>query len=266
MTPFLLELINISKKNTTGSDGSYSVLCDINMQIEAVESTGFVTSLIAPSEVGRTTLLRIISGIENQSGGYRKLNGNEYHQPNGSIAYIPENPCSYPWLSVKQNVLFALKCKRLQSDENEIMRVLKAVELTGYEDHFPDAKSIGFRFRIALARALSVNPKIIVLNDPFSKMSIETKLELYSVIKNICNIYRVVFLLATSNLIESIMLSKILFLMSGDSGTIFDKIKSELGNSTILSPFKDEAFLELLNRVELKLREQNFSDTLKYSV
>jgi ABC-type nitrate/sulfonate/bicarbonate transport system ATPase subunit len=117
-----------------------------------------------------------------------------------------------------------------------------------------------------LARALSVNPQIILLDDPFRQMNPETKEEIYSLLKNICNNYQTVFILATTNLIEAIILSKWLFLMTNDTGTIFDKIACELGNSTLYSPLKDQKFLELLNRVEFKLRERNINDMIAHSV
>jgi ABC-type nitrate/sulfonate/bicarbonate transport system ATPase subunit len=169
-------------------------------------------------------------------------------------------------MNVEQNIKFALSNSEKSSGKTEIKKIINDVELTGYEEHFSDSKSLGFRFRTALARAVSINPKIILLDDPFKRMNSETKEEIFSLLQNICKNYHVVFILATTNLIEAIILSKMLFLLSSDTGTIFDKLEIELGNSTLHSPLKDEKFLELLNRVELKLRERNITDMITHSV
>ena len=266
MSSSLLELKNISKTFNEKSGAAHSVLNDVNLEIDSPGEKGFIVSIISAVDAGKSTLLKIISGLENQSSGSKYLTGSEYNQADGSIVYIPENPSSFPWMSVKENILFAIKGKDKSVDENVINKIINDVELTGYEEHFPDDKSSGFRFRISLARALVINPKIVLLDDPFKIMSNETKGEIYSLLLHICNNYRTVFILATTNVIESLILSKTLFLMNKHTGTIFDKMESELGNSTISTPLKDQKFIELLNRVELKLREQNITDTITHSV
>lgn len=266
MSSLLLELKNISKTFNEESGAAHSVLNDVNIQIELPGEKGFIVSIISSIGAGKSTLLKIISGIENQSSGSKFLIGNEYHKSDGSIVYIPENPSSFPWMSVRENVLFGLRNRGNSFDEKEVKKIINDVELTGYEDHYPDDKSLGFRFRMSLARALAIQPKIILLDDPFKRMSSDTKGEIYSLLLHIRNNYRTVFILATTNLIEAIVLSKMLFLMDKDIGTIFDKIEHELGNSTFYSPLKDQKFIELLNRVELKLRKKNITDTITHSV
>ncbi len=266
MSSSLLELINISK-DYTGSSGSHKhVLSEINITLKNVVTEGYVASIIGPVNSGKSTLLKIISGIEHQTSGVKRIFGKEYNIADGSIVYIPENPSSLPWLNVRENIEFVLNQKKINIDKTFVKKIINDVELTGYENHLPDDKSLGFRFRISLSRALAVSPKIILLDEPFIRMSTETKSEIFSLLKNICKNYHVVFILATINIIDSIILSKILFLLSKDTGTIFDKMEVELGNSTLHSPFKDEKFLDLLNRVELKLREKNISETITFSV
>lgn len=266
MSSSLLELINISK-DYIGSSGSHKqVLSEINITLKNVVTEGYIASIIGPVNSGKSTLLKIISGIEPQTSGIKKLSGDEYNNTDGTIVYIPENPSSLPWLNVKENIEFILKHKRLNKDDEHIKKILRDVELTGYENHFPNDTSYGFRFRIALARALIIQPKIILLDEPFIRMSSGTKTEIFALLKSICKNYQIVIILATINIVESLILSKILFLLSKDMGTIFDKIDIEMGISTFRSPFKDKMFIDLLNRVELKLREKNISETITFSV
>lgn len=266
MSSALLELINISKDYEGSSGSHHNVLSDINLKLYETSNEGYIVTLIGRVNSGRSTLLKIISGIESQTSGTKKILGEEYNSADGRIIYIPEKPSSLPWLNVRENIEFVLEQKKITIDKTIVEKIINDVELTGYENHLPDDKSPGFRFRISLARALAVNPKIILLDEPFLRMSTETKSEIFSLLKSVCKNYQVAFILATINIIDSFILSKILFLLSRDTGTIFDKMDVELGNSTLHSPLKDEKFLDLLNRVELKLREKNINETITFSV
>ncbi|QQS34550.1 MAG: ABC transporter ATP-binding protein [Ignavibacteriales bacterium] len=260
MSEYLLELQNISKSLTDERGVLIHLLENIPLNIEKQDNDGAIYSIIAPRCSGKTTLLKIISGVENQTSGIKKFDGKEYTSADGSIIYISQNSLSFPWLNVKDNICFPVLEKNKSVNENHISKIINDVGLAGYNNHFPDEKSFGFRFRIALARALTTNPKIILLDDTFNSMKYETKTEIYSLLKIICKNYHTVFILTTSDPIEALILSKTVFLMSKFKGTIFDKIEIELGNSAYISPLNDKSFIDLLNRVELKLRKQNSDD------
>ena len=148
------EVNSLSKDYTDSSGFTVHLLEGISFEIEK----GSITSLLAPTGAGKSSLLRILSGLDTQTTGTVKVNSE-----NKKIVYIPSAPSSFPWYSVKENLSL------VSNDENKINSVIKDVGLEGYENHFPDNNSLGFRFRISLARALAAGADIIILDEPFNK-------------------------------------------------------------------------------------------------
>ena len=220
-----LEIQNVTKYFPGEAGSKLLVLDNINLTNDFKQNKGSIVSILAPFASGKSTLLKIIAAIETPSEGKIILNGRQYDKPDGQIVYIPEKPSSYPWLNVKQNIIFASAAAK--NNKSDIHKLISAVGLTGYEEHYPHEKSTGFRFRIALARALAVNPVLVLLDDPFKKLTGETKKEIYSLVKKICSDLKINFLLSTTNVTESIILSDKVYLMKSRPGKIFKEIEIE---------------------------------------
>lgn len=217
-----VEVKNISKffHGTAGS--KLHVLDEINFKLNFNEGEGSFVSVLAPFGAGKSTLLKIIGVIEKPDDGNILVNNSAYDNPSGKIVYIPEQPSSFPWFSVKQNLLFA---SSLTGKENpDLDKIIDIVGLTGYEEHYPHEKSIGFRFRISLARALALNPLLILLDDPFKKLHGETRSEIFSLIKKIKDELKINFLFSTTSITEAVNLSGKIFLMKKHPGQIFKEI------------------------------------------
>ncbi len=223
----ILELKNISKSFHGLAGSKINVLDEINLKIDLGNNYGRINTILSPAKSGKTTLLKIISAIEMPTAGEVFLNGNKYSSPDGSITVIPEKASSFPWLNVKQNVEFGLKIKNYIPEifGKKREELISIVGLEGYENHFPHEKESGFRFRIALARALAVEPKLILLDNPFHNLGKETKIELYELIENVKKQLKVNFILATTNAHEAILLSDNIFLMKKNPARIFHEIQ-----------------------------------------
>jgi ABC-type nitrate/sulfonate/bicarbonate transport system ATPase subunit len=221
--PCILELKNVSKFFSGHSGFKLHVLDNINLKIES-SSYGAMFSVLAPFGAGKTSLLKIIAGIEKSSGGIVKLNNLELDHPSGKIVFIPEKPSSFPWLNVKQNIEFVSTFRKYKLNVDHLINL---VGLTGYENHFPNERSLGFRFRISLARALAVEPKFILLDDPFKNFLKETKREIIDLIEEVKNSSSTCFILTTTNISDAINLSNEIFLMKNHPGQIFHSIKVE---------------------------------------
>ena len=141
------------------------VLENIDFSIIQNPEAGQIISILAPYGSGKSTLLRIIGGIENPSAGEVLLNNVNYKTSAQKIIYLSEEPSSFPWLNVRHNLMFASEINSNNGIEKNINNIISLVGLNGYENHFPDNASIGFRFRISLARALIINPKFILIDD-----------------------------------------------------------------------------------------------------
>ncbi len=219
----VLEIKNLTKYFHGEAGAKLLVLDNINITNDFKMQKGAIVSILAPFGSGKSTLLKIISAVEEPSEGKVYLNGKPYENSNGQIIYIPEKPSSFPWMSVRKNIQFASNL--LKGGNTDIDGIVSAVGLTGYEDHFPHEKSIGFRFRIALARALALKPVLVLLDDPFKKLRGETKNEIYELLKNLKEKQDLNFLLTTTNITEAINLSDKIYLMKSRPGQIFKEIE-----------------------------------------
>ena len=231
----MIELKNISKdfRNDVGSYAA--ILKDIGLKVADKK----ITSIIAPSGSGKSTLLKIISGLEDTTSGH------VLNRTNKKIILIPTAPSSFPWLNVYENVKFGLN----KYDEEQIQSLINLVGLEGYNTFHCNNRSLGFRFRIALARSIAHNPALILLDEPFGNMDIKTKDEMLLLIRKINNTLGITFLLATSNITEAIFLSDKVYLMKKDPGEIISESDIEISTERDESTYSSESFKQLRNKI-----------------
>jgi ABC-type nitrate/sulfonate/bicarbonate transport system ATPase subunit len=247
-----LEVNNITKyfKGETGS--KQLILENLSFSISEEHN---ITSILAPFGGGKTTLLKILSGLDSDYMGEILLNGDKIKN---KFPFIPEKPVSFPWLNVSGNIrlFITMHEKNLKSSSVNLQELIDLTGLTSYEDHFPHNKSYGFRFRISLARALAVSPQIILLDDPFKLMDSETKDEIFKLIKKISSLNKTKFILASSNITETALLSDRILVINMKPGhlsgeIIIDQYKKRL------EQIKDE-IQEILQK-ETMINATNFS-------
>jgi ABC-type nitrate/sulfonate/bicarbonate transport system ATPase subunit len=239
------------------------VLDNIDFTIPLDENRGKIITILAPYGAGKSTLLKIISAVETPSEGKILLDGKEYDKPEGKIVYIPENPSSFPWLNVKENIEFGLKEPAVNNDK--VSNLISVVGLTGYEDHVPHNKSTGFRFRIALARALAAGPALVLIDDSFKNMKLLTKKELYDLVVRIKEELKINFLIATTNIHEAILLSDEIFMMKKDPGTIFKTMNVPVEINRGEFRINNE-IISLRNEIESYFRGENVDDSISFSI
>ena len=243
---FLIKLENVSKDFTGTAGAKRNVLEDINLEL-LPEDSGNIISLLSSFGSGKSTLLKIIAGLENPSEGTVLLGHKFSKERNNEIIYIPEKPSSFPWLNVEENIKFALK---EVNNKNIVKEFIDMVGLSGYENHHPNNKSLGFRFRITLARALAVQPKLILLDDPFKRMSNETKDEIYGLVKSFGKKYNIAMILGTSNISEAVYLSNRIYLMKKNPGIIFNAIEMNAETMKERGLSRLDRFISLKNEIE----------------
>lgn len=237
----ILEVKNISKDYSDTSGYNVHLLEDISFTL--IEKS--INSILAPTGAGKSSLLKIIGGLESSTDG--KI---EFDMDNKKIIYIPSKPSSYPWYSVKENLAL------VTSDEKKINDIIEAVGLEGYEDHFPDNDSLGFRLRISLARALAADPSVIILDEPFSKEMKPVTLErMYELIFSLRSKYDITFLIGTSNVSESILLSDKVLLMQKNPGKIINSVEIQFNEERTVDLLHSTKFIEYRNKIEETLRK-----------
>ena len=248
----ILEVKNISKYFKGEAGSKQTVFENLSFVIRKEHN---ITSILAPFGGGKTTLLKILSGLDYDYKGDILLNGekNKYKFP-----FIPEKPSSFPWLNVSDNISCFIDILNKEERQSQIyiQELIDITGLTGYEDHYPDNRSLGFRFRISLARALVVSPQIILLDDPFKLMDSETKDEIFELIKKTASLKNIKFLLCTSNITEAALLSDKIILINDKPGYLAGEIIID-NYKKRLEQLKDE-ILEILQK-ENVINTTNFS-------
>jgi NitT/TauT family transport system ATP-binding protein len=255
----LLEVKNISKYYRLYGSGTLKVLENINFNIPS-EEAGSIISIIAPFGAGKSTLMKVISSVVLPDEGNILLNGKEYSGFTGGIIYLPERPVSFPWLSVRGNIQMALNLP-VNKHKPEITDIISLIGLNGYEDHFPDNFSYGFRFRISLGRAIAVNPEIILIDDSFKQMDTLTRNEMYDLIRKVSSVTGKTFILATTSISEAASISRRIFFMKKNPGRIFYDL------SVSDEKIQDKANINLIREeIESIYKKENLTDTIQIMI
>ncbi len=168
-----LKLRNISKTFTSEKGEKIESLSSINLDIENQE---FIC-LLGPSGCGKTTLLRIIAGLDQASTGTVELGGTLIDRPNPQLAMIFQEYSLYPWRTVVDNIGFGLEIRKVPAEERHaiVKKYVDIVGLKGFENSFPYELSGGMRQRVAVARALAVEPSILLMDEPFGALDAQTR-------------------------------------------------------------------------------------------
>ncbi|HSP87632.1 MAG TPA: ATP-binding cassette domain-containing protein [Ignavibacteriaceae bacterium] len=260
----LLKLESVGKTYSSEAGLNINVLEDINFEIFSSES-GTITSILSPFGEGKSTLLKIISGLIEPTSGKIYFNSSEKKK---IIPLIPENPSSFPWLSVKKNIEFGLNLS--EEKKYTLDDLISIVGLKGYEDHIPHNKSLGFRFRISLARALALNPSLILIDDSLKQMNKESREEIYFLLNEISSHQKqsrpIGIILATTNLVEAIKLSTKIILMSKNPGRIIREIEIDKSDKPQLNDYRSEKFTMLKNEIENAFESLESLTTINYSL
>jgi sulfate transport system ATP-binding protein len=145
--------------------------------------TGTITTLLGPSGSGKSTVLRLIAGLEEPDEGRVVLggvDGTRLPPQRRGVGFVFQSYALFPHMTVRRNIAFGLKVRRAPADQiqRQVNELLAAVELDGYGERFPSELSGGQRQRVAFARALAVEPKILLLDEPFGALDAQVRLML----------------------------------------------------------------------------------------
>ncbi|WP_307892302.1 ABC transporter ATP-binding protein [Bacillus swezeyi] len=208
-----------------------------NVSIE-VEKGQFV-SFLGPSGCGKTTLLSIIAGIVSPTEGRVLIEGQKPDERDRQIGYMLQQDYLFPWKTIEENILIGLHIsKKLNAETKQTaLHLLEKLGLYQVENKYPKELSGGMRQRAALARTLAVDPDILLLDEPFSALDYQTKLNLEDLVFNTLNSYQKTAVLVTHDIGEAIAMSDRILLFSKQPGTIH-KTFAVPESLKILTPFE----------------------------
>ncbi len=213
------EIENVSKTFVSNDNGEEVLaLKDINLTIE----TGKFVSLVGPSGCGKTTLLRIIEGFENPTGGTIKDDGEIVTEPSNERGFIFQNYSLYPWLNVIDNVVFGLGIngKPEKESKERAMEYLESVGLKDFANSYPHELSGGMKQRVAIIRSLINDSKSLLMDETFSALDVQTKHKLQKQVLDICQENNKTILFVTHDIDEAVFLSDEIVVLSRRPGRI----------------------------------------------
>ena len=203
--------------------GGLAALDGIDLDI----ARGEFLSLLGPSGCGKTTLLRIIAGLAEASGGERHL---DIGGDAGRIGFVFQDPTLMPWSTVFDNVLLPFRLlRRLGRDARERVRAaIAAVGLDGFAQAYPRQLSGGMRMRVSIARALVTDPELLLLDEPFAALDEITRMALNDDLLRLWERHRPTIVFVTHSVFESVYLSSRIALLRPRPGRIVAEIAVDL--------------------------------------
>jgi ABC-type nitrate/sulfonate/bicarbonate transport system ATPase subunit len=213
-------------KTFEGGRGTLEALRDIRFTI----ADGEFISIIGPSGCGKTTLLRILHGLEPATSGVVSVSGKHVEAPSPSSAMVFQQFNLFPWLTVARNVTFGLEIARLPAAERKerTSRFVRLVGLDGFSDHYPHELSGGMQQRVGLARALALDPDVLLLDEPFGALDAITREQLQREIAVILAQSPKTVVFITHNMDEAIFFSDRILVMGTRPGRILEEVRVDL--------------------------------------
>ncbi|SES63630.1 NitT/TauT family transport system ATP-binding protein [Salinibacillus kushneri] len=191
---------------------------DISLDVKK----GSFVSIIGPSGCGKTTLLSIIAGLINPTQGNVFLEQKPLERQNSSIGYMLQQDYLFPWKNIMENVLIGPHIQKNITNEirQKAKELLNEIGIGQTKESYPDQLSGGMRQRVALARTLITDPKLLLLDEPFSALDYQTKLKLENLVLNILKKYQMTSILVTHDIGEAIAMSESIVLLNSNPGRI----------------------------------------------
>ena len=249
----VIEVENLSLTFETG-DGPVFALSDVSLTVRA----GDFVSFIGPSGCGKTTLLRVIADLERQTGGRIAVNGMtpEEARLRRAYGYVFQAPALYPWRTVERNVMLPLEIMGLGAAERRARaeRYLALVNLGGFEKKFPWQLSGGMQQRVSIARALSFEPDLLLMDEPFGALDEITRDHLNEQLLRLWERTGKTVVFVTHSIPEAVFLSSKIVVMSPRPGRIVDVIDCKLPPDRTLDIRESSRFAEIAHRVREGLR------------
>ena len=214
-------------------------------------ANGSFVSIVGPSGCGKSTLLFIIDGLVSPTGGEVLIDGRPIHGPGRDRAVVFQEASLLPWYTTLRNCAYGLECQGMsrRQAEDRARPLLAMVGLKGFEDHYPNELSIGMQQRANLARAIAVNPEVLLMDEPFASLDAQTRELMQAELLGIWAQTRKTVLFITHQIDEAIYLSDRVIVMSARPGRIIDDITVGLARPRSLEVKRSSVFAKLEERI-----------------
>jgi len=243
----------VTVKNVFKNYGETEALRDMSLDFPR----GELTSLLGPSGCGKTTLLKIIAGLLTATSGEVIVNGEIVKEPGPDRAFVFQDFALLPWASVIRNVAFGLELRGIAKSERESIaaKYIGDVGLKGFENSFPHELSGGMRQRVGLARALSVDAQVLLMDEPFSAVDEQTRRKFQEDLLNLVKNENKTFIFVTHSIEEAVYVSDQIALLLPRPSRVSEIIRpTSFKNKDVDSIRRDSEYLDIVDRIWKSLR------------
>ncbi len=210
-------MISVNNVSKVYEDGTIA-LKNVSFEVEKGESC----SIIGPSGCGKSTLLLIIAGLLKPTEGYVEVNGKVVRKPMRDVALILQDYGLFPWKTVYDNIALGLRIRKVDRkvERRIVCDLIERLGLKGFEKHYPKQLSGGMKQKVAIARALAIQPRILLMDEPFSSLDALTREDLQNFLLRLWNERRMTIILVTHSIEEAVFLGRKIIVLTPRPGTV----------------------------------------------
>jgi NitT/TauT family transport system ATP-binding protein len=215
-----------------------------------VEDNTFAV-IVGPSGCGKSTLLRLVAGLQEPTSGEMLLDGTPIEGPSSERGMVFQSYTLFPWLTVRDNVMFGPRLKKLPAAECGRIadELIGQVGLKGFEQSYPRELSGGMRQRVALARALANDPAVLLMDEPFGALDSQTRQLMQELLLKIWQRHRKTVLFITHDIDEAIFLGDVVHVMTARPGRIKKRIPVTIPRPRGIETLTSEPFMALKREI-----------------
>jgi NitT/TauT family transport system ATP-binding protein len=250
-----VELRNVTKRFRTPAGDTYTALRSVNLDVRA----GEFCAVVGPTGCGKSTTLSLVSGLQRPSEGEVLVDDRPVRGVGTGIAFVFQTDAVFPWKSVLANVAAGPLFRGVRRREalEHARDWLRRVGLAGFEDRHPHQLSGGMRKRVALAQSLINEPRILLMDEPFSALDVQTRSIMSDELLSLWELTRPSVLFITHDLEEAIALADKVVVMTAGPGTVKATYPIDLPRPRTVQEIRfDERFLELYRQIWQSLRDE----------
>jgi NitT/TauT family transport system ATP-binding protein len=229
------------------SFGELQALHDINLVVER----GEFIAVVGPSGCGKTTFLRIVAGLEPASSGKVELDGRAVTEPGGDRGFVFQTDNLLPWRTVFANAIIGREVAGRvgPAERRRTLELLKLVGLEGFENYHPRQLSGGMRQRVNLARALAIDPQVLLMDEPFSSLDAQTREIMQTELMRIWEAGRKTVLFVTHQIDEAVFLADRVLVFARRPGRLRESVAIELPRPRPLAIKRTAEFVRYVDHI-----------------
>ena len=261
--PVLLKVDSLKKK-FHDRDGEIVALGSISFSVHHRE----LICVIGPSGCGKSTLIRTIAGLEKQTSGSILLDSKPIDSPSSDRGMVFQNYTLFPWLTIKKNIMFGLIMSKTDHEEanTKAMDWLELVGLSEFSDLYPHQLSGGMKQRVAIARALATRPRILLMDEPFGALDVQTRAQMQSYLLQIWRSIDITIIFITHDLEEATYLADRIFVLGSSSNQLREIVEIPVSRPRTPDQFLSTEFLSTKKYLEDLINPEKRSTAEKISI